>query len=342
MVAEIERLRAAQGKEVERGPLGGLGEPAALEKEGGPVWSCLGCGNTDGAKFRTIEHRGDPAEPVDYDLECTECGSLDNRESPEEALRTVCLELDTVLAELETLKARGEAPEASEGSQDEISIHPSYPVAPLNLQIPAPKSEASPAEGARTSPGRECWVRFNPSGTMDADKGFRPGKEWVRMVEALVEGSQPPAPLAWSREKPTREGWYWLRLPGAAKQVEFIMRDHENEVSKWYVEGAEEWEPILDGREWAGPIPEPQGTQPEAPIESTRMLAAWKTLRASLDGSDEWPTGDAFQYKEFFLHGWIAKASEDGARNPDGSPFRGIPGKPMAAGTRPEAEGGGA
>lgn len=79
----------------------------------------------------------------------------------------------------------------------------------------------------------------------------------------------------------------------------------------------------------SAPPVEPPAPRPTA--ESTRMLAAWKCLRADLEGSDKWPVGDTFQYKEFFFHGWISCAASMEGRNPDGTPFRGIAGQPKSA-----------
>lgn len=83
---------------------------------------------------------------------------------------------------------------------------------------------------------------------------------WKRIkVSAQGAGGTPQAPC-WTREKPKVEGWYFLRNPHpdvSPTVVEFIMKDHEAGVMKWYSEYDEEWEPIFDGREWSGPIPEP-------------------------------------------------------------------------------------
>lgn len=53
-----------------------------------------------------------------------------------------------------------------------------------------------------------------------------------------------PAPLAWTREKPTEPGWYWIRLQGRV-------------YTKW----ASDRTFWPDGAERAGPIPEPQESQ---------------------------------------------------------------------------------
>jgi len=86
-------------------------------------------------------------------------------------------------------------------------------------------------------------------------------------LRAIPPSPLVPAPLVWTRTKPKAEGWYFLRLPGTtSKQVERIIIDHEvGGIAKWYSDYEEDWEPVLEGREWAGPIPPP--LDPKGPGE---------------------------------------------------------------------------
>lgn len=60
-------------------------------------------------------------------------------------------------------------------------------------------------------------------------------------------------PLRWRKERPSKEGWYWLRRYGQVKVVQ-IKADGAN-PKYWVVEGAElRWSlGNMDG-EWQGPI----------------------------------------------------------------------------------------
>ncbi len=70
--------------------------------------------------------------------------------------------------------------------------------------------------------------------------------------------------LEWTREKPTREGFYWvrpLRDPGAYSIEEVARIDGVLKITDLYASEPRfnnwKWMSAPDGREWAGPIPEP-------------------------------------------------------------------------------------
>lgn len=62
-----------------------------------------------------------------------------------------------------------------------------------------------------------------------------------------------PRRLKWTREKPTQEGWYWLKEEGRHAVVKMTAGGM---ISEPYVRHVNE----VDG-EWAGPIPEPEAFQ---------------------------------------------------------------------------------
>lgn len=108
-------------------------------------------------------------------------------------------------------------------------------------------------------------------------------------LRAIPPSPLVPAPLVWTRTKPKAEGWYFLRLPGTtSKQVERIIIDHEvGGIAKWYSDYEEDWEPVLEGREWAGPIPPP--LDPKGPGEPLKpreyyctSCGGWKTAREAM------------------------------------------------------------
>ncbi len=64
------------------------------------------------------------------------------------------------------------------------------------------------------------------------------------------------APLTWTKEKPTKPGWYWHRtLPGYVHEPIWV--GQENGILKYWHVVEECWYELPPG-EWAGPIPEPQ------------------------------------------------------------------------------------
>ncbi len=78
--------------------------PVGGEVEHEPEWTCIECGYC-GEGFTTITSGGG-SDPVDYDVACPECGSTEIRESPQEALTELVQARDTVVAQLEEVKAR--------------------------------------------------------------------------------------------------------------------------------------------------------------------------------------------------------------------------------------------
>ena len=80
---EIETPLAYEIKRL-HGRIDELAGQPATDGVSGPDWTCVECGSRD--SFTTIKH-DTPGEPVDYDMKCDECGSLDVRESPGEAFQ---------------------------------------------------------------------------------------------------------------------------------------------------------------------------------------------------------------------------------------------------------------
>ena len=66
----------------------------------------------------------------------------------------------------------------------------------------------------------------------------------------VTEWNTLPRRLKWTREKPTQEGWYWLKEEGRHAVVKMTAGGM---ISEPYVRHVNE----VDG-EWAGPIPEPE------------------------------------------------------------------------------------
>ena len=66
---------------------------------------------------------------------------------------------------------------------------------------------------------------------------------------AAREWNALPRRLRWTKEKPTKEGWYWLKEEGRHAVVKMTAGGM---ISEPYVRHVNE----VDG-EWAGPIPEP-------------------------------------------------------------------------------------
>lgn len=67
---------------------------------GAPDWTCADCGS--GGPFRGITY-DTPGEPVEYDMECGACESLDVRESGREAASELGLKLEAVTIERDSL-----------------------------------------------------------------------------------------------------------------------------------------------------------------------------------------------------------------------------------------------
>lgn len=72
--------------------------------------------------------------------------------------------------------------------------------------------------------------------------------------------------LTWTREKPKQPGRYWTRWRGKVMDiVEVTTTPAELVALGWYPAGtmgwgnpiSDEWEPLREEREWAGPIAEP-------------------------------------------------------------------------------------
>jgi hypothetical protein len=71
-----------------------------------------------------------------------------------------------------------------------------------------------------------------------------------------------PGRLVWTREKPTEPGWYWCRFADAARAGDgkafYEVRLNAYDAPVW--ETDDEWEPVADDLEWAGPVTIPEPT----------------------------------------------------------------------------------
>lgn len=76
----------------------------------GPDWTCSACGAS--GPFRAIRY-DTPGEPVEHDMECETCGSLDVRESAAEAAHVLGDRLDEATARAERAEARVKELEAA-------------------------------------------------------------------------------------------------------------------------------------------------------------------------------------------------------------------------------------
>lgn len=85
-----------------------------------------------------------------------------------------------------------------------------------------------------------------------------------KMVERIFAESirEVEGALVWSREKPKVDGWYWYASGGHTVGIEWVLVSASGRAS-WINMMTDESEPIPDGLEWAGPIPEPSSGSPE-------------------------------------------------------------------------------
>ena len=84
--------------------LGTTPNPEAPQ-EPGPEWICICCGSVN--KCHTIKY-DTPGEPIDYDLECNDCGSREFEEGYHSALHHVLDQRDRTQEALDGLKEKVE------------------------------------------------------------------------------------------------------------------------------------------------------------------------------------------------------------------------------------------
>lgn len=104
-----------------------VADASRQEDPSGPKWTCVGCGNTDPAKYRTIRC-GSPMDPPDYDIECDECGSNEFEESPILALRRVIDQRDQLYGDLSQAREALEARPALVGHGQGVCSHRRFPL----------------------------------------------------------------------------------------------------------------------------------------------------------------------------------------------------------------------
>jgi hypothetical protein len=71
------------------------------KEDAAPQWACCACGSMEG--FTTITH-GNGADPPDYDVQCSACGSTEVEESPREALHRVIDQLAEANRKIDRLR----------------------------------------------------------------------------------------------------------------------------------------------------------------------------------------------------------------------------------------------
>jgi len=62
--------------------------------------------------------------------------------------------------------------------------------------------------------------------------------------------------MKWTTEKPTREGWYFVRFPNAIPEVVYLNVGDEPDEIYWNDGDSPNDNP--DGTQYAGPIPKPE------------------------------------------------------------------------------------
>lgn len=87
-------------------------------------------------------------------------------------------------------------------------------------------------------------------------------------ILALLPSPAVPDVLTWTREKPTRRGWYWMRLSNVVlEMVEIRMNYGQDGKDRLVVERiaplydksrAKALDSYNENYEWAGPMPEPK------------------------------------------------------------------------------------
>jgi Lar family restriction alleviation protein len=110
----------------------------------------------------------------------------------------------------------------------------------------------------------ECQGCLALSGSADSPE--EAGEKWNRRAAGTGERSE-PAPshpqalplesLRWTREKPTRDGWYCYRAPGARGWAVADIQMFTG-APCWHSAEKAAWVAVWPDLEWAGPIPEPQ------------------------------------------------------------------------------------
>jgi hypothetical protein len=84
------------------------------------------------------------------------------------------------------------------------------------------------------------------------EAGYSEGK--AQAYEHAASFLREFAVMKWTKELPTQPGWYWDRLPSIGViSISQITRDHYGKL--FLVDNGPL--DLYQGREWAGPIPEP-------------------------------------------------------------------------------------
>lgn len=81
--------------------------------------------------------------------------------------------------------------------------------------------------------------------------------------ECIRRWNDIPRALTWTKERPTKEGWYWLKWPGGGVEVVRLVGYLGIDFTVFYTD-AEHTDrlSVLDKRTvWAGPIPQPQDAE---------------------------------------------------------------------------------
>lgn len=123
-------------------------------------------------------------------------------------------------------------------------------------------------EAIRARKAAEARLR-SQGGEAGASQG--PGSDGENKQKEQGATAQGPKPLAWTREKPTQPGQYWTRTEGNTHpecwevvKVEFI---GPGRILSYWDMASDDYLPIPERSEWAGPIPAPASHGSETPQE---------------------------------------------------------------------------
>ncbi len=117
-----------------------------------------------------------------------------------------------------------------------------------------------------------------------------PPEARLRSQGGEAGASQGPKPLAWTREKPTEGGYYFLRekRPYKAEVDTVLVRISSDGAERvaWFNGRHEYLGNIRQDCEWAGPLPEPASQGSETPQASPSVPARGSNIENSSKGGD--------------------------------------------------------
>lgn len=63
--------------------------------------------------------------------------------------------------------------------------------------------------------------------------------------------------MKWTKDKPTKPGWYWMDFDGFKEPTHLFLQDDTGRLIHWW-DVNEYWYADEQDARWAGPIPEPE------------------------------------------------------------------------------------